>query len=449
MRWLALVACAACGDNIAQRDDLFAPVSGGRIALQKYRYDDGTELAVSTEFYDLQLHTRCSPQRWPDGALRCVPVADDAVYRDAGCSQLIGVARAIAEPTLFLVHDTLPAGRVVARVVRAGAAASPIAQFWETAGGACVGPTPIAPGATFFDVGDEVAPDAQAAFHDHEVGGGRLGLQIRETDDGLRVLAGLRDRELDAACVATVEGDGGAACEPSDAAPASLYRDPGCGEPVVASAAPVAPRFARLADPSGCARYYRVGDEMSPPIFRRDGDACMPADAPVGGRLYALAEPVELAALGRAREVAGRRLERVVLDPGVDPGSAGPQFYDDRLFDTALGADCRPRIVRGAIRCFPANAPTTPTLFFEGCAVAAAVAELPQHSCEPLAFATSNRPFQIRPIGDPSAAKLFRLDSGGVCQPYTSAPGTELRTLGAPIDPATFPLAIYFGERAP
>ena len=82
-RWLvAVLACAACGDNL-HRDDLFTAVSGSRLALQKYRYDDGTEQAVANEFYDTQIHTRCTPRatqrpvkiepaaRFPTGYLRC------------------------------------------------------------------------------------------------------------------------------------------------------------------------------------------------------------------------------------------------------------------------------------------------------------------------------------------------------------------------------------------
>jgi len=42
---------------------------------------------------------------------------------------------------------------------------------------------------------------------------------------------------------------------------------------------------------------------------------------------------------------------------------------------------------------------------------------------------------------------VFRLD-GAACQPYASAPGTELRALGPPLDLTTFESAIYFGERS-
>lgn len=447
---LVLWACAACGDNAPPGEaDVFAATSGARLSLQKYRYDDGTEQTVAGEFYDLQLHTRCTPLAWSDGALRCVPVADDAVFSDAGCTALVGVARTIAKPTRFIVHDTGPAGRVVARVVQAGGAAAPVSQFWEPAGGACVGPTPLAPGpgmVTFFTVGDDVDPGSLVELHDREVGDGRLGLVVRESDDGMRVLAGLHDRELDADCAPAVQDDGSVACEPTAAAPASLFVDPGCGEPVIATTSAPPPALARRAEPSGCARYYRVGREMAPPLYRRDGDACMPVDAPVDGRLFALDAPVALAPLGRSlAPTAGRRLARVLLDPGL---ASGLRFADDRLYDPELGTDCRPRNLRNALRCIPVTAAPAATLFLDGCTTQAAVAALPRHSCEPLGFATTNRPFQIRTIGAATAAAVFGF-SGGVCLPVTTTPDTELRALGPPIDLTAFVEAIYFGERAP
>jgi len=43
------------------------------------------------------------------------------------------------------------------------------------------------------------------------------------------------------------------------------------------------------------------------------------------------------------------------------------------------------------------------------------------------------------------ASPLYRLD--GTCQRYTAAAGNELRALGAVLDTATLPWAIYYSER--
>jgi hypothetical protein len=442
-RWLALgLVCAACGDNLPRPADQFTPVSGSRLALQKYRYDDGTEQAVATEFYDTELHVRCIPQPWPDGAVRCVPTADDAAYTDPACTALVGLGRTIAKPTHFIVRDAA-AGGVVIHVFRASAATGPVAQTYGIAGGACVGPVPVPPGLmSFFAVGGEVDAAALVALHTAEIAGDRLSLQVRETDDGLRVALGLRDRALDTACAATVQGDGSVACEPASAVAASWFRDPGCSEPMVAVASPADPAIAKLVEPSGCASYHRIAGEVAPPVYRRDGDACTPVDPSTLGRLFALGAPIELPVLDRSLEVVpGHRLQRVVL------GHGDLRFADDRLFDTATDVDCKPRALRDTFRCIPASVVAATTLFSDsGCTAQVRIAEIPQRTCERPAFATANRPFQVRAIGEVAAGPLFRAD-GGTCQPYAGAPGDELRALGQPIDLTTFPSAIYFGER--
>ncbi|HEX3766004.1 MAG TPA: hypothetical protein VHW23_45220 [Kofleriaceae bacterium] len=438
----AAAALAGCGDDLHPVEDgSFAARSGARLTLQKYRYDDGTELAVSTEFYDTQLHTRCTPQAWPDGAVRCAPSADDAEYADPACTMRIGLGRTIEKPTFFVAPDTAAGGAVATRVFRAGAAIPPVAQYYTLAAGVCTGP--IAVPATldsFFAIGGELAGAALVAFHDTEIAAGRLGLVVRETDDGLRVATGLRDRQLGAACAATSEADGSVACEPAGAAAAIFFGDPACDQPVVAAAS--APAVARLVEPSGCASYHSVGPERSPPVYRRTGDACSPADAPTG-RMFGVGPPIALPAIGRTLEDApGRRLRRTVLDLG-----SGLRTFGDRLFDTALGADCQPRTLRNLIRCVPVAVTPATVVFTAGCTSPVLVAEVPQHACDPPAFATSSRPFQIRPIGAVAPGPLFRFEAAA-CTPYAGAPGNELRSLGAPIDPTTLVGAIYYGERS-
>lgn len=437
-----MVVLAGCGDDLhPAADATFAARSGTRLTLQTYRYDDGTELAVSTEFYDTELHTRCAAQAWPDGAVRCVPVADDAEYVDAACTRRIGLGRTIEKPSFFVAPDTTDGNAPAPRVFRAGAAIASIAQYYTLAGGVCTGP--IAVPATllrFFAIGSEIAGAGLVAFHDTEIAGGRLGLAVRETDDGLRVATGLRDHQIGTACTAAPEADGSLACEPAGAAAAVYFGDPACNQPVVAAAS--APAVARLVEPSGCASYHSVGPALSPPVYRRTGDACSPADAP-SGPLFAVGPAIALSAVGRTLEDApGHRLRRIVLDLG-----AGLRTFDDRLFDTVLGADCQPRTLRNLIRCVPVAITTATVVFTAGCTSPVLVAEVPQHACDPPAYATSSRPFQLRPIGDLAPGPLFRIE-GTLCAPYAGAPGNELRALGAPIDLTTLIGALYFGARS-
>ena len=79
--WVLLVL-AACGDNVLV-DPVTDAISGTRIKLQGYRYDDGTEQTEPFEYYDTLVHTTCRAVTWADGVVRCGPVADEALYTDA------------------------------------------------------------------------------------------------------------------------------------------------------------------------------------------------------------------------------------------------------------------------------------------------------------------------------------------------------------------------------
>jgi hypothetical protein len=436
---------AACAEN-THPGELFTATSGARLALQLFRYDDGTEQAAADELYDTELHARCAPRRWSDGAVRCVPVVDDAVYIDAACTMLAGRARTSAKPVLFLAYAAVGGDVSPARLLRAGAAIDPVAQFYELADGACTGPRPSPEEPiTYFAVGDEVDGASLVPIRDGELGDGRLAVQVRESDDGARIPLGLRDRELGVACTPAHGTGGGVPCAPAGAAAASAFVDPACSEPaaVVAADAP-APAIAAVVDPSGCTGYRAVAGEVpGPRLYRRDGDACTPFAAPAGARLFATGAALELASLGRALEDApGRRLRRIVLEAG------GLRLLDDRLFDTATRADCRRQRVGDVPRCLPDTVAPARTLFAPGCAVEIQVAELPRRTCEPIAFAAglAAGELEIRAIGErPPEAPFQRVS--GLCLPYPSSAETQLRALGPPIDPAAFPGALSFGAR--
>lgn len=445
MTWravLVLAACAGCGDGV-HPDELFAERGGSRLALQKYRYDDGTEQTVGHEFYDTALHTRCAAQAWSDGVTRCVPVADTVEYRDAACAMPIGLGRTIAEPTHFVARDPAP-GSPVERVFRAGARGAPIAESYRMIGGACVGPAPVATEAMgFYDVAGELTGADLALLREGgELGSGRLGLMLRTSDDGMRVGLGLRDRELGVPCAARRQRDGGAACEPTGAAAALYYADPACQTRVAVAAGTMVPVVARLVEPSGCASYHSLSREVAAPVYRRDGALCSRVDAPASSRMFAVDAPLALAALAVSLEDGrGRRLRRIVL------GHDGVRVVDSRLLDTVTGLECEPRNTRAGIRCLPVNTIAATSLFAAGCTTPIRVAEVPLTSCERAGFATTSRPFQLREIGAPIDQPVFRLD-GMTCSPYAAAPGMELRRLGEPLDPMTFPGAVYYGERA-
>jgi hypothetical protein len=443
------VACAACGEN-AHPEELFEATSGTRLELQRYRFDDGAELATADELYDRELHARCAPGRWSDGTVRCIPAVEDAVYTDAACTMLAGRALAIAKPALFLAYETTGAGVRPARLFRAGAAIDPVAEYYEMKDGACTGPLPSpADPIEYFAVGDDLGGEALVAIRDVDAGEGRLAVQVRESDDGARIPFGLRDRDLGAACTPSRDDGGGIVCAPAGAAPAGTFRDPACTAPVVIVAAGESvPAIAAVVRDSGCTGYRIVaGGLAGGPLYRRAGDACAPMPAPPGARLFAVGAELSLAELPRVlEEVPGRRLQRVILEAGE------LRIADDRLFDTATRADCRHRLVGDVTRCIPEAVATARTLYAPGCGIAISVAELPRRTCEPVAFATAPAgvDFEIRAIGDRAPDALFRLENGQ-CLPNpgsgSSPSETSLRTLGPPIDPSAFVGAVYYGAR--
>lgn len=448
MRCAALLAVvlagAACGDN-ARQEPVLTARSGSRLALQWYGYADGTRQPEANELYDTLLHTRCAVRPWEDGVVRCVPVADDAVFTDAACTTMIGRGLTIDEPTHFLVRALVDDEVRPVRLYQAGDEVDAVDQFFHQQGETCLGPFFNPPGITYHEVLGEIAAVDLVAIHDGELGDGRLALRVRETDDGVWLPLGLRDRELDVACTAVPRPDGGATCEPAEAAPAEYFRDPACAEPVVvvSEEAPV-PAIARLVEPAGCARYHAVGAELSTSLYRRDGETCRPATVAPPSRVFAVDAALELPALERTVETLGdRRLQRIIVDDGA------VRVFDQRLFDTAMRADCRRhRFDDDVTRCIPATVATALRLFTPTCVVAVDVAELPVRACERPEFAatTAAAGLQLHAIGAPVVGPLHHW-SGGQCRPYAVADGFELHALGPALDPTAFMAALYFGER--
>jgi hypothetical protein len=412
--------------------------------VDRYRYDDGTEQPEPNEFYDAEEHTSCRPLRWTDGVVRCIPVADAAMYVDQTCTDLVGRGTTITHPTHFIGFDRNRGRLAPARIYRAGAETAEVTQFYEKQDGVCNGAI-TDPAIKYYAIGRELDASELVAIRDTELGEGAVGLRIRETDDGLVDAFGLHDRDLDVECAPERNPGSAAHCEPIGAAPASVFRDSSCDEPaILVDVRNLVPAIAAVADSAGCTSYHRVGGEVSDALYRRDGVTCVATVRSPTQRVFAVDAPIELPLLGRTlEEVPGRRLQRMILSEG------DLRFADDLLFDTAIRAECQRRVVDGVTRCIPAAIATATTLFTAGCVIEVRVAELPQRTCERPAFALATADdgmIDIHAIGDPVSGTLFESVDGG-CQPYIGAPGAVLRALGPQLDPRTFVGAQYFGER--
>lgn len=438
---VCVIGCLACGDNV-RRDDVFAAASGSRLALQMYRYADGTEQPEPYEYFDKQVSSLCRPQPWIDGVVRCVPVAEDAVFLDATCTAAVGRGVMIEKPTHFVGRDRVGTQLVPARIYSVVEETLAIAEYYERQDGACVGPLPSPPdGIVYYTLGDELGIEP-VAVREGELGEGRLGLRVRESDDGMRVRFGVRDRDLSIDCSPTLQPDGGVTCEPTEVALAEVFRDPDCGEPAILVDEAAIPAIAAVTEASGCASYHAVGGELSPPLYRRIGEACVSITVQPNQRVFAVGAPLELMAMERTvEEIPERRLQRITL------GDGELRFLDHRLFDTATRSDCERATTDDVTRCIPADAAIASTLYTTGCAVEVRVAELPQQTCRRATFATSTveTGIAVHAIGDRVSTTLHHFDTGQ-CRPYSPL-GTQLRSLGPAIDPTAFMGALYFGAR--
>lgn len=445
MRWLAALAiCAACGDDRPPAP-VHGAVSGARLALQWYGFPDGVRQPEPDEFYDRVLHARCAPRAWVDGVVRCVPDADQAAYLDDACTQPVGRGVSIEEPTHFIGHDLVDGQLWPARLYIAGDELDTVKRYYLRLGSDCQGPYFDPEDVQYFGVLGELGGGDLVALRERTEGDGRLALQVRESDDGMRVPLGLRDQALDADCAAVVRDDGEVRCEPIDATPATYFRDPACAEPVVAvGGGDEPPALAQVTEPSGCAAYREVGDELAPALYRREGDACTPVAIVPPPRVFALGAPVAPLPLERTLEPGGGRLQRVVL------GDGEMQVYDDVLYDHATRADCRRHRFEGedGVRCIPAALAAAFLLYTPTCAVAVDVTLVPQRSCRRPAFAaaTTAAGLELHAIGD-RAGEPLHVWNFGPCRPYVATPGTTVHLLGPAIDPTAFAGALYYGER--
>jgi hypothetical protein len=441
---------AACGDNL-DRDSELAPRSGTRLKLQQYRYQDGTLQADTSAFYDTSLHAMCAPRAWADGELRCVPdvpVTDEARFSDSECTTAFGVADSpVRRPTHFLGFDTVDGNKTPARIYRVNGTTDPVDSYYLLRDDECLGPYPGTFESDTFALGQIETTDV-AAFSDSEAGGGRLGLALRETADGLRVPLGTYDRELDLPCTPRMRADG-IACEPTNAVSAEDFLDPECRQPAVRVRGE-RPRVASVIDAAGCPRFYGVGTEGDAIRYRRVNGACVRTPVPLDERVYGLGAPLVLAPLERTvEEEPARRLHHVTLSPVGDPAL---RFLGEHLVDTATRDECETITVGDVSWCVPAARVQAQTLFATGCTLPVRVVELPERTCRPITFAAGisfdAEEIEVFAIGDPVTMPLYHFAGIG-CVEYTPAPGHQLRALGQPLPRDTFLRAVKFGERTP
>lgn len=330
MRWIWVVLLAACGDNVVPR-------------LEPVTYDlAGTPYVSPVFFHDRARDETCGPVGWADGATYCTPSLLPVAYLDAACSEAVAMGDTGYAPTMF----TIAGKRSVRRVHPVVPRATP-AQYWISGNGSCDGPYPAAADMKWGDLSsDELDESAFVRlYRSAPEGSSRLQVVALNTLDGIHAPRAMHDRDLGFDCVFVDGRDRDrVACLPPDAADAAFFLDESCTQrAIVVDGAP--PSLARL----GCESFARVGAEMTGgAVYTLVDGAC--AQQQIGGRVYEVGEPVEVAYATREREGHGR------IQP-IDDVAGLARIPDGLLYDAVLGADCGLSPVDGVTRCLPAAAP--------------------------------------------------------------------------------------------
>jgi hypothetical protein len=449
-RALVIICLAACGDNRPRIQEL-EPTSGTRLSIEQYQFDDGTRLVQPTAFYDRRMHARCTPQEWIDGVIRCVPDAEVAFYREDTCVTLFGVGNAIEHATHFLASDTRDDLSVwPARAFEAnGRFDEPVATGYVKRGTSCnpVG-IPQLETTTYWNLGGETGGEDLVPITEREIGDGRLGLAVRESDDGALVPLGFVDHDLGVPCAPAPSG----ACEPTTAPISEVFADNTCTQPaiLVGNDEPVPPVAGRRGS-DGCRVFHTVETTQAARAFRDTGGGC--ASVATGQRVLPLGAPVELPLVTRTIDDAPkRRMQRITVPLSLADRDDDVQVVTTRVFDTATRTECELRQsgdpIKHPLRCLPTALAPIVRLFQPGCIVERRFAEVPAVGCEPFAFAMhdTGETLEIHAIGDPFDGTAYTIQFGG-CTPYTPSAGTSLFLVGPLLPADAFVGAVPFGAR--
>ena len=433
------VICVACGDNVT-REVPYDATSGTRLRVERYLFDDGTTQPAPGGFFDADLHVRCTPGTWIDGTIRCLPIAEDALFADAACTTAIGRGMLITKPRAFVGREVVAGVSLPSHIYRAGAPIAAPGQYYERTDGMCDGPFFTPSDYVYYQLDGEVDP---VAITETEVGTGRLVLRVRTTADGASTPLAIFDRELATDCE-PAELDGTEVCEPTGAPISTFFADGACTQPAVAIPSTTTPQplVARLEQPGDCPTYRAIDVELTTPVYRLDRGGCIGAVRDPTRRYFAVGELATLAPIERTIEASHRRLQRVLI-------AADDLFtYGTPLVDNATQAECARVLVGDVERCLPTNTLVATDVYAPGCVQRLRVTPAPIRACRPSAFAVSSTaPIELAALGDVTTETVYRFGINGACIPFTPPADQQLRTLGPALPEDTFLAARPFGER--
>jgi hypothetical protein len=412
-------ALIGCGDNLG---DPHEGLSGSRIRIERYVFDDGTRLPITRSFHDAARDERCAPRTWSDGSTYCTPATSELAYRDGYCTMPVGRIATGTTPSYFVRYFRSSTKAWISHLYPAAGKLS-IPEYYSLADGAtCNGPFPGDAGQSFYELGGELSSaDFVRIRRVQPAGEARLGVVRETSDDGLDVAVAIRDRTLGTECMfADHHNASKVACAPAGGVATAYFHDGQCSELAVSSAE--SPDVI-VSDREGCASYFSAGVEVTgDPLYVPAGAACIEVAAPGGQRQFLLGAPLSLAVIDRELRPSAR-ISRIDLVAGSS------HMFDELVFDTALGADCLPE----AGHCRPATNSKVLSYFSDAqCVVPLELAFVPNGSCDPTApFARTDRG-DIHELRAPYQATIYEISTGDRCVPFIPPP----RMAAYAIDPA-------------
>ena len=433
--------------------------SGTRLRRVVRTADDG-----STEFlrfHDSMFDADCSYTTAGDGALRCLPVVNNAPfaqgqlrYTDVGCTQPVAElsAAGIQPAPRYLVSTALTAD-----------GCAQVSSYYNLSM-----PQPITAGATIYGIVNGGCSALTAGANDYygisgelpltsfvegavtTTPSGRLSIDEVDANDGSRFcgpLAGLHDSDLGTDCTLHYGEDGTARCLPQVLPQQQVFSDAACTQPLAVvlqdQTCPGAAHYTGIALTGECSYRLRVqalGDLVSDPLYLNNG-ACGPAD-PGAAKTYQVGPVVSVfsfAQLERDNVPVGSRLER------ADLVSGGLRLFSGKWLDTMLNTPCSFQTADDAsIRCLPAStlespvAQLTSAFTDAACATAAISVGSAATGCglgAPTYVVDPAGPNRIYQAGEKQAVPLY-LTTTGACAP---APADhDYYAVGAEVTPDMF-----------
>jgi hypothetical protein len=453
---IALLVLVGCGQVVTTPDAALDPnriTSGSRLKVRWYDY--GGDARATAGLYDAERNESCRTATWSDGKLYCLPTdTAEAVYTDKDCSQLAGrdSSCSAAPPSYVVEQATAACSSTVKRLFQRGPRLATTEYYVPDNTGGCVGPFSDAD-ATFYLPGTEVPASQLVALSldepDHTV---RLSAPAYTSADGARFRSSMYDSQLATHCFFSIDyaGAGTGVCAPASASSASLFLDAGCTLPVLdaVSACP-APEYAlqltRPECPSSPITYHRVGPSVAAQTVYGGGPgSCTATSVGPGASFFLLGEEVSLAPVSRVRDLGPAPLQVIRYVAG------SLTFRDGSLYDNALGAECRTRLLAdGSYRCLPSS--TSSQQFFTNstCTQAIELVEvfatpascgapvMPTYASRYLPPATGScvSSLEMSMIGAEYSGPLFQ--SFGMCMAVPTS-GSHYYRVGAPLPMTQF-----------